>query len=494
MNIIDDIKSRKEFRLTDYYELTKKYSDIDILSASKFLLNEDKENAKKYYPLYISIELENLVITDKTYFDLADKYTEDNVITFFEDFLSINKNSKHILEKYYKIYLYIFQDNSIDFNDDYISDDVVKMYLKEMCKYELLTKEQEINYFTIMNNAKNSLNIVNFDSNGIIMFRNYYDLFFSIKNEEDIKLLKKVKKYISQEDKNKIDIYLNFLKKNHNLPTLNQISSLFNIESNYNFHYISNLTEQLNNIVIYMQYKEKIINANLRLVVSFARKYLNMGLSFGDLISEGNLGLLKSVERFEIKRKYRFSTYASFWIMQSITRAISDTGRTVKIPVHTLEKYRKIRQVKRNYLYNYNREPSYQEIADELKMPLEKVIEIINNVSLVQDPISIYTKTNEDENSELIDFLPAESNDDNQLFYNGELRKELYYAMDKLTEKEKKVLIERFGLESGNELTLEEVGKILNITRERVRQIEKKALRKLRTQNSRKKLEDFMYN
>ena len=363
-----------------------------------------------------------------------------------------------------------------------------------MCKYELLTKEQEINYFTIMNNAKNSLNIVNFDSNGIIMFRNYYDLFFSIKNVEDIKLLKKVKKYISQEDKNKIDIYLNFLKKNHNLPTLNQISSLFNIESNYNFHYISNLTEQLNNIVIYMQYKEKIINANLRLVVSFARKYLNMGLSFGDLISEGNLGLLKSVERFEIKRKYRFSTYASFWIMQSITRAISDTGRTVKIPVHTLEKYRKIRQVKRNYLYNYNREPSYQEIADELKMPLEKVIEIINNVSLVQDPISIYTKTNEDENSELIDFLPAESNDDNQLFYNGELRKELYYAMDILTEKEKKVLIERFGLESGNELTLEEVGKILNITRERVRQIEKKALRKLRTPNSRKKLEDFMYN
>ena len=494
MGIIDDIKGSKNFRLKDYYNLTNKYSDTDILLASKSLLLENKENLKKYYPLYISIELKDLVITDKTYFDLADKYTEDNVIAYFEDLLSINKNSKGILEKFDYIYLYILQDNSLNIDSEFISDDAVKMFLNEMGKHELLTKDQEINYFTIMRNAKSNLDITNFNEDGVISFKNFYNVIFSIKNMDDVKLLKKVKKYVSLQNKNQIDKYLDFVKQNKSLPTLGEIVKLFNIKTDNSFSYINNLTDQFNNIIIYMQYREKVANANLRLVVSIAKRYLNMGLEFGDLINEGNLGLLKGIDKFDIDLNYKFSTYATWWIRQAVTRGIADTGRTIRIPVHMFEKNKKIKDISKRYLNEYNREPSIEELANELKMPVDSTERLVKSINLTQDPVSIYTKLKEDSDGELIDFLPSESENDSEYIYNDELRRVIYTVIDELSAKERKVIIERFGLESGHALTLEEVGKMLGVTRERVRQIEFKALRKLRYPNRTRKLEHFMYN
>jgi len=369
------------------------------------------------------------------------------------------------------------------------ADDPVRAYMKQMGQTELLTKEQEVQIFKRIEKAqKKSFNLLCKDGGTLVLFS---ELGRALINGSA-----RVDEYVNCESKDKFIKGLHKLVKtleevNHTEARRKTLYKRFNVKQSVIENWCSTIKtpemkETLKNLE---SAKAEMVKANLRLVVANAKKYTNRGVALLDLIQEGNLGLIRAVEKFEYKRGYKFSTYATWWIRQAITKCVGETGRTIRVPMHMIDTINKIFRVQRQLLQAGGCEPSAEEIAEELNLPATRVKAILK---IAMHPISLETPVGANGNATIADFIEDENtSEDVELMQLGSLRDKIADVLATLTEREMGVLEMRFGMTDGIRRTLEEVGDTFQVTRERIRQIEAKAIRKLMHPLRTQKLEAF---
>ena len=364
----------------------------------------------------------------------------------------------------------------------------------------MFTADEEKKAFALLSETKKGLEIFSFDENSNLVINDINVFINSINTYEIKKYVCKLKKFFDSSDEKIVTKFIELFeningKKKQDiiiLPDYQLVNKKLNLSINnetkkYDEDYFN---KQLETAIKFFNTKEYICNCNLKLVVSVAKKYRNSAFDIDDRTAEGNIGLMKAIEKFDYTKGYKFSTYATWWIRQAITRAIADQARTIRVPVHMVETINKFKRVQRQLTLELNREPTDEELAKRMGISVSKIREIYK-ISL--DPVSLETPIGEEEDSHLGDFIKDTNNTSPEEYATNEMLKdEIKSVLSTLTEREEKVIKLRFGLEDGKSRTLEEVGQMFGVTRERIRQIEAKALRKLRHPSRSRKLKDYM--
>ena len=503
--IVEKIKSFKLFDLNSYNILVNNFGIDRVKEVFNELYNAADEVEKEkllnlYYPYFISADLENMDLSNDDCFLLIDKYGYENIENYFTELLLQTKNPSY-LKKKYEFFYNIIDDNSLSIDDknedfDVQYNDAFQIYLKDIGQYPLLSRNEEKRIFKLLSDLKEKFSIFSFNENNNLDFVDAPTMIASIKNINDKKRLAKLSKYLGTDDKILIQKYIKIWeeingkkKENIILPDKKTIKNKLGINLTNKGYDYDLFDKQIEYALMYCNNREYIYNCNLRLVVSIAKKYRNFSFPIEDRVSEGNIGLMKTVAKFDYTKGYKFSTYATWWIRQSITRAMADQARAIRIPVHLLELINRIFAVKRDFMQKYNREPSNEEIAEILNTTPEKIEDAIM-VSV--EPTSYDIPVKEDEDTSFRDFIPDRAESTENIVFNSSLGDDINKILESLNPREQEVIKLRYGLGGKNPMTLEDVGKKFGVTRERVRQIEGKALRKLKHPSRGKRIKDYL--
>lgn len=485
-DIITDIKMHDFITYEDLLSLFSIYDEEIVICIFKKIFEQisKKEIGKKYLEPYLYIKYHGKAVNDDTVLShLCDEFGDENVIKYFSKITNDDEEN---------IYNVSLEQNSNNIEIPYSSDSV-KSYLKEIGEIPLLTREEEVSLFNKRDYLRNSVSIASYlDSKTI--FNDLYSILLSIDTKELWDKLNKINK-IKTKDSKIISSFLGLFKWNENgennknvIPSKDQIEQKLGVDlSNVTPICHDKLNKQFNLIIECRNVNKKIVNANLRLVVNIAKHYYFNSFDLMDLVQYGNMGLMRAVDRFDVSLNRKFSTYATWWIRQSISRSLSDLGRTIRIPVHVTELDSKIRKVIRNYLQEYGVEPNNETIAKMANIPLEKVEYIRENIAIPSiSSLDTPVNTEDSDDTLLGDFIESPNADVYEIALRDERAQNLRKAIDLLSEREKLIVMLRFGLAdplsnpNSKEYTLEQIGNMLGLTRERVRQIEAKSLRKLR--------------